>query len=126
MNMSNSLYDQLGGFSAVRKLVSDFYDRVLEEEDLAPFFKDTNMADLIDHQTKFWTTLLGGPASYTDEQLRKIHTSMGIQDHHFDLVVDLAVETLEDHDLNAQQIGEFSEQLRGYRSQFVVATGSDE
>jgi hemoglobin len=51
--MSNTLYDQLGGFSVVRKLVSDFYDRVLEEDDLAPFFKDTDMAHLIDHQTKF-------------------------------------------------------------------------
>ena len=61
--MSKSLYDQLGGFSVVRKLVSDFYDRVLKEEDLAPFFKDTDMADLIDHQTKFWTTLLGGVVS---------------------------------------------------------------
>ena len=123
--MSKSLYDQLGGFSVVRKLVSDFYDRVLKEEDLAPFFKDTDMADLIDHQTKFWTTLLGGPASYTDEQLRKIHT-MGIQDHHFDLVVDLAVETLEDHDIDAQHIGDISEQLRGYRSSIVVAKDSDE
>ena len=124
--MPKSLYDQLGGFSAVRKLVSDFYDRVLEEETLVPFFKDTDMPDLIDHQIKFWTTLLGGPTSYAEEQLSKIHASLGIQGHHFDLVVDLAVETLEDHDLNAQQIGEFSEQLRGYRSQFVVATGSDE
>jgi truncated hemoglobin YjbI len=34
--MTISLYDQLGGFSKVRKVVSDFYDRVLEEEDLAP------------------------------------------------------------------------------------------
>ena len=124
--MSKSLYDQLGGFSVVRKLVSDFYDRVLKEEDLAPFFKDTDMADLIDHQTKFWTTLLGGPASYTGEQLRKIHTSMGIQDHHFDLVVDLAVETLEDHDIDPRHIGEISKQLRGYRSSIMVAKDSDE
>ncbi len=124
--MPKSLYDQLGGFSAVRKLVSDFYDRVLEEEDLAPFFKDTDMRDLIDHQVQFWTTLLGGPPSYTGEQLRKIHALKGIQDHHFDLVVDLAVETLEDHDIDAQHIGEISEQLRGYRSPIVVATDSDE
>jgi hemoglobin len=126
MNLSSSLYDKLGGFSAVRKLVSDFYNRVLAEEDLAPFFKDTNMADLIDHQTKFWTTLLGGPASYTGEQLRKIHTSMGIQDHHFDLVIDLVVETLEDHDLDEQHIGDISAQLKEYRSSIVIEQDADE
>lgn len=124
--MSKSLYDELGGFSAVRKLVSDFYDRVLEEDDLASFFKDTDMANLIDHQTKFWTTLLGGPASYTDEQLEKIHAKMGIEDQHFDLILDLAVETLEDHDIDSQHIDNIAEQLKGYRPSVVIVKDSDE
>jgi len=124
--VSKSLYDELGGFSAVRKLVSDFYDRVLEEDDLAPFFKDTDMANLIDHQTKFWTTLLGGPASYTDEQLKNIHAKMGIEDQHFDLILDLAVETLEDHDVDSQHIDNIAEQLKGYRPSVVIVKDSDE
>ena len=124
--MSNSLYDQLGGFSAVRRLVSDFYDRVLEEDDLAPFFKDTDMAHLIDHQTKFWTTLLGGPASYTTDQLRKIHATMGIKDRHFDLVAELVAETLEDHDIDEQHARSFVENLANYRSCIVIAEDCDE
>jgi hemoglobin len=124
--MSNTLYDQLGGFSAVRKLVSDFYDRVLEEDDLAPFFKDTDMAHLIDHQTKFWTTLLGGPASYTTDQLRKIHATMGIEDRHFDLVAELVAETLEDHDIDEEHARSFIDNLASYRSCIVIAKDSDE
>ena len=124
--MTESLYDQLGGFSEVRKLVSDFYDRVLDEEDVAPFFRDTDMANLIDHQTKFWAALLGGPVSYTDKQMEKIHASMGIQDHHFDLIVDLVLETLEDHDIEDQHLRSIAEKLNGYRSSIVVAAGSNE
>jgi hemoglobin len=124
--MSNTLYDQLGGFSAVRKLVSDFYDRVLEEDDLAPFFEHTDMAHLIDHQTKFWTTLLGGPASYTTDQLRKIHTTMGIEDRHFDLVAELVAETLEDHDIDEKHARSFMDNLASYRSCIVIAKDSDE
>jgi hemoglobin len=71
--MTAGLYEQLGGFSVVRKLVSDFYDRVLDETDLEPFFDNTDMATLVDHQTKFWAMLLGGPASYTEDQMRHIH-----------------------------------------------------
>ena len=70
--MDTSLYDRVGGFSAIRKVVSDFYDRVLEEESLAPFFSETDMATLIDHQTKFWSALMGGPASYSEQQLLKV------------------------------------------------------
>ena len=124
--MSQTLYDQLGGFAAVRKLVSDFYDQVLDEEDLVPFFHDTEMANLIDHQTKFWATLLGGPASYTDEQLREIHASMGIQDRHFDLMVDLARKTLEDRDIDEQQIASVIEGLNAYRPAIVAVEHSDE
>ncbi len=124
--MSQTLYDQLGGFAAVRKLVSDFYDRVLDEEDLVPFFHDTEMANLIDHQTKFWATLLGGPASYTDEQLHKIHASRGIQGRHFDLMVDLAKETLEDGDIDEQQIASIIEKLNAYRPSLVAVEHSDE
>ena len=124
--MSQTLYDQLGGFSTVRKLVSDFYDRVLDEDSLVPFFKDTNMADLIDHQTKFWAFLLGGPASYTEEQLRKLHASMGIQDDHFDRIVELAAETLEDHDVDDAHIASISEKLNSYRSVIVVGENSGE
>lgn len=68
--MSETLYDQLGGFKFVRKIVSDFYDRVLDDDDLSPFFENTDMATQIDHQTQFIAMLLGGPASYTNEQLR--------------------------------------------------------
>ncbi len=124
--MSQTLYDQLGGFSAVRKFVSNSYDRVLDEEDLAPFFDGTEMASLIDHQTKFWATLLGGPASYTEEQLRKIHASMGIQDRHFDLWIDLAKETLEDGDIDEQQIASIIEKLKAYRPSLVAVEHSDE
>ena len=124
--MSQALYDQLGGFSAVRKLVSDFYDRVLEEEDVAPFFRNTEMSKLIDHQTKFWATLLGGPVSYTDEQLRKLHTSMGIEDNHFDVVLDLVQETLEDHDIDEQAVAGIIEKMNTYRSVIVKVEPSGE
>lgn len=102
--MTTSLYDRLGGFKAVRKLVSDFYDRVLDDDDLSPHFADTDMASLIDHQTKFFSMLFGGPTSYTDDQLRRIHGGKGITEHEFGLVCELLVETLEDHDLKEDDI----------------------
>ncbi|MHC5029189.1 MAG: group I truncated hemoglobin [Planctomycetota bacterium] len=117
--MTEALYDQLGGFSAVRKLVSDFYDRVLYDEELAPFFVDVAMADLIDHQTKFWATLLGGPASYTQDQLKRVHATMGIRDRHFDLAMEHVTETLEDHDVAGDDITRVAEALQGYRSSIV-------
>ena len=122
--MAQSLYDALGGFSFIRQLVSSFYDRVLDDDSLAPFFQDTDMAGLVDHQTKFWATALGGPASYAPEQLRSIHKSMDIEERHFDLVLDLVKETLEDHDVADAQVGTILEAFEGYRAFIVTGGGS--
>jgi hemoglobin len=123
--MHKRLYDQLGGFAFVRKLVSDFYDRVLDEDELAPFFEKTDMARLVDHQTKFWATALGGPASYTDEQLEAVHRGMGITSAHFDLVLELVAETLEDHDVSEQHVAEIGAAFAGYRAVIVGGAGGD-
>ena len=121
--MSTSIYDQLGGFTSIRKLVSAFYDRVLEEESLTSFFEKTDMAALVDHQTKFISTLLGGPASYTKDQLEQIHAGMGIGNGHFDLVVELLLETFEDGGIDDEHTQTVTEKVREYRS--VIATGAE-
>jgi hemoglobin len=125
LSMSQSLYEQLGGFSFVRKLVLDFYDRVLDEDDLIPFFQNTDMARLVDHQTKFWSTLLGGPASYDRDQLDVLHSSMGVEDQHFDLVLELAVETLEDHEVGSEHIESLTKAFESYRSAIVARNKAD-
>ena len=117
--MSESLYHRLGGFKFVHRILSDFYDRVLEDDDLSPYFEKTDMAHLIDHQTQFFATILGGPASYTDEQLRNIHVRMGIKDRHFSLVVDLLGDTLEDHELEQEHIDAIVAALEARRGAIV-------
>ncbi len=102
--MAESVYDKLGGFSMLRKVVLDFYNRVLDDPDLSPFFAEVKMAALVDHQTKFLASLLGGPASYTDQELHDIHTSMAIGSHHFDSIVEILGEILEAHGVEQQDI----------------------
>ena len=102
--MTESLYDKLGGFSMLQKVVLDFYDRVLDDPDLSPFFAEVEMAALVDHQTKFLASLLGGPASYTDQQLHDIHASMAIGSDHFYSIVEILGDTLEGHGVDQHDI----------------------
>ncbi len=61
--MSVSMFDRYGGFATVRTIVSSFYDKVLDSDRLSRFFVDIDMRALVDHQTKFVASLMGGPAS---------------------------------------------------------------
>lgn len=91
------LFERLGGFGAVSRIVSDFYESVLDSEVLAPFFEGADMRRLIDHQTKFMAALMGGPAGYTDAALRRAHARLGIGRAAFDEMKRVLAETLEDH-----------------------------
>lgn len=114
--MEKSLFEQYGGFARISKVVLEFYERLLDDDDLAPFFEHIDMARIVDHQTKFITTLLGGPASYSDEQLRHAHKHLVIADAHFDRLKAVLGETLADFGFGAEHVefvlGEF-ERKRG-------------
>ena len=95
--MAKTVYEKYGGFSQVGRMVLDFYDRLLDDDDLGPYFEDVDMPRVVDHQTKFLAMLLGGPASYTDEQIRALHRHLTIEPAHFDTLKLILAETLSDH-----------------------------
>jgi hemoglobin len=106
-----TLFDKYGGFSQVSKIVLAFYDTLLDSDEIGPFFDDINMSRMVDHQTKFIASLLGGPAAYTDNQLRQLHAHLDINDMHFDELKIVLRQTLEDHAVEANDVesvlGEF-------------------
>lgn len=100
--MQKTLFEKYGGFSAVSRIVLDLYDRLLDDDDVGPFFDDIEMARIVDHQTKFVSSLMGGPASYTDEQIRKMHARLVISDAQFDRLEAILRATLVDHGVAAE------------------------
>lgn len=89
-----SIFDKYGGIRTLRHVIMDFYDRVLDSEVIGHFFEDTDMARLIDHQMKFFTMVLGGPAQFSDERLAGAHRHMRLTHVEFDEAVTLLKQTL--------------------------------
>jgi hemoglobin len=116
-----TIYERCGGFATVRKIVSDFYDRVLDEDSLSPHFEHVDMARLVDHQTKFMSYLLGGPASFSDDHLQRVHQHLDISLGEFDQIVDVLTETLEDHGIEKEDLASVEQMLRQRESIIVTA-----
>lgn len=102
--MERTLFEKYGGFSVVSKIVLDLYDRLLDDDDVGPFFDDVEMSRIVDHQTKFVSSLMGGPASYTDDQIHKMHARLPIRDEHFDKLEKILEETLADHGVAEEDV----------------------
>jgi hemoglobin len=110
--MALTVYERAGGFVKVRRVVSAFYDRVLDSPLISHHFEDVAMERLIEHQTRFLSFLMGGPASYTDEHLGHVHQRQHITHAEFDEMVELLTETLEDFDFPADDVARIGHELR--------------
>ena len=96
----DTMFERYGGFTIVSRVVSSFYDRVLDSPIMGPYFNGVDMKRQIDHQTKFIAFLMGGPASFSDEQLKTVHQRMDITQDAFNEMLELLTETLEDFDFS--------------------------
>jgi hemoglobin len=114
------MFHRYGGFASVSKVVSAFYDKAVDSPLLGPYFEKIEMPRIIDHQTKFIASLMGGPASYTNEELERVHSHLNIRENEFQEMVALLKETLEDFDFDDSDIGAVQSEILS-RKRFIVA-----
>lgn len=101
MQMQKTLFEKYGGFAQINRLVMAFYEAVLDSDELGPYFDGTDMARLIDHQSKFITYLFEGPADFSEERLTAAHQTLGVTHAHFDELKTILSQTLFDHGFEA-------------------------
>ena len=118
--MATSMFDRYGGFSSVSKIVMAFYDKVLDSDIIGDYFENTELPALIDHQTKFIASVMGGPASYTNPVLQRVHADLGIDAAAFQEMVSLLRETLEEFELAPHDIDTVIQDIKG-RSSYIIS-----
>jgi len=94
--MAQSMYDKYGGFETISKIVHGLYEKIAMSEILQPYFENVDMQQLMSHQTKFFSSIMGGPVHYDATQLTEVHRYLNITDEAFTEVAELLEEVLED------------------------------
>jgi hemoglobin len=104
-----TLYERLGGAPAMEAAVDIFYRKVLSDDRISRFFDDVDMERQAAKQKAFLTMVTGGPANYTGQDMRQGHAHLvaqGLNDDHFDAVVELLAGTLAELGANPADIAE--------------------
>lgn len=87
--MLPSLFERIGGESAVTATVFKMYEKILEDPILIPFFENIDVQRLRLSQSAFVTYAFGGPHHYTGKSMRVAHhhaVENGLTNLHFDRV----------------------------------------
>ena len=104
-----SLFERIGGEAAVDAAVDVFYRKVLADDRINSFFEGVNMDKQAAKQKAFLTMAFGGPNNYTGEDMRKGHAHLvekGLNDSHFDAVLENLGATLTELGVPGELIGE--------------------
>jgi len=105
----STLYERLGGAPAMDAAVDIFYRKVLSDDRISRFFEGVDMDRQAAKQKAFLTMVTGGPSSYTGQDMRAGHAHLvrqGLNDTHFDAVVENLAATLTELGVPGSDIAE--------------------
>jgi hemoglobin len=89
-----SLFDELGGETALRKIVDQFVDRIFEDVMIGFMFSRANRARIKEKEYEFAAQHLGARVEYSGRPLEAAHRAHRIFDGQFDRRSTILRETL--------------------------------
>lgn len=89
-----SVYEAIGGETAVNAAVDVFYRKVLVDDRISAFFDTVDMEAQHTKQKAFLTMVFGGPNNYTGKDMREAHAGMNLTEEHFVAVAEALISTL--------------------------------
>ncbi|GAA0444987.1 MAG: globin [Bacillota bacterium] len=102
MKQPGTIFEAIGGFASVDRLVQAFYARVGKHPDLIPIFPE-DLTETIHKQKLFLTQFLGGPSLYAEERghpmLRRRHLPFEITPTRRDAWLDCMAHALEEAEI---------------------------
>ncbi|MFP3901250.1 MAG: group I truncated hemoglobin [Acidimicrobiia bacterium] len=119
-----SHYERIGGAATVREAVDRFYRLVLDDADLAPYFSNSDIAEVKRHQVLLLSQVLGGPANYAGRDLGEAHRGLGITGDHYGKVVDHLVGVLEDMGADREAVEAVATTVASLEPDIVEGGGS--
>ena len=98
-----------------------FYDRVLVDTELAPFFEGIDVEKLREHLADFLTVLTGGPDIYKGRDLLEAHKGLNISEADFNRLMAHVAAAAEELEIEPEDIATVAEAIIGLKDQVVTA-----
>jgi len=116
---SMTLFEKIGGMPAVDAAVELFYAKVLADDTINHFFRQTQMKSQAAKQKAFLAYAFGAPLNYTGKSMRNAHAHLvekGLNDTHFNAVMGHLAATLMELGVSEELIAEVATLAESTRS----------
>ena len=104
--VQKSLYERLGGQSAIVAVVDDFVGNVAKDKRINSFFANTNIPNLKARLVEQICSGTGGPCFYRGRDMKTAHAGMGVRSKDFNALVQDLGKTLNKFKVPKKEQGE--------------------
>ena len=115
-----TLYDRLGGHDGIRAVVDDFYDRLVADEEIGPFFEGSDIELLRRTQADFLCEAAGGPETYDAAPIREAHLHVPFTPEHIQRAVELLEESLDAFDVPEEDAQKVVNAVAAYEADLLA------
>ena len=119
--MIENLCELVGGHQTIEAATARFYEKVVNDDHLRHFFRQTDMAHLRSRQVMFISMLLGGGV-YTGKDIHVAHAETrdnGLNEAHFDLFLEYFRAALEEVGVKPENVEKITKVLERRRRAIV-------
>lgn len=120
-----TLYEKIGGEPTIDKLITTFYQYVMADPMLLPFFENTTIEKLQSMQKAFFTIALGGPEPDLKISLYEAHRGRGIERKHLTRFTDHLMETLQEIGVEEESATKVYQRISTYSDEVLGDTSVD-
>lgn len=89
-----SLYEQIGGEQKVVQIADYFIDEIQYDRQILSYFMDSDIDRFREKLSEHICVHIGGPCTYTGDDMVKVHTGMNITEADFNRVVELLINAM--------------------------------
>ena len=121
---ARSLYDRLGGQSAITAVVDSFAARVAADDRINKKFAKSDLGRVKSMLVQQVCAQTGGPCTYTGRSMKEAHLNMGVTEGEFEALVEDLVATLKAFNVPEREQNELLTALGAMKSDIVEVPGS--
>ncbi|MGC6452518.1 MAG: group I truncated hemoglobin [Candidatus Puniceispirillaceae bacterium] len=118
--MEQSLFVKYGS-RVTSGMAECFYDRVLLDAELAPFFEGIDIETLREHLADFLTVVTGGPNIYKGRDIHEAHRHLAITSAHFDRLMTHIAAAAAELEIEPDDIATIAAAITDLKDQVVTA-----
>ncbi len=123
MSEKPSIYERIGGEAGIASMVDSFYEKVVADPELAPYFVHVPIDKLRRMQREFFGAAVGGPIVYSGRPLSEAHHSLAISRREFQRFTEHLIETLKEKGVDEQDVSEIIAHVNLYADEITQSTG---